>query len=96
MHRISRQLQAEKIDKKKSNEKTEKIKFQSFYNTYKLKNTNRIVEIIKKSVLKVDYLLSLGGSLVLIICMSLFIGCFSALANDSYSMPAYVSVVWRL
>lgn len=80
------------IDKKKSNEKTEKFKFQSFYNTYKLKNTNRIVEIIKKSVLKVDHLLSLGGSLVLIICMSLFIGCFSALANDSYSMPAYVNV----
>lgn len=80
------------IDKKKSNEKTEKFKFQSFYNTYKLKNTNRIVEIIKKSVLKVDHLLSLGGSLVLIICMSLFIGCFSALANDGYSMPAYVNV----
>ena len=80
------------IDKKKSNDKTEKFKFQSFYNTYKLKNTNRIVEIIKKSVLKVDHLLSLGGSLVLIICMSLFIGCFSALANDSYSMPAYVNV----
>lgn len=80
------------IDKKKSSEKTEKNKFQSFYNTCKLKNTNRIVEIIKKSVLKVDHLLSLGGSLVLIICMSLFIGCFSALANDSYSMPAYVNV----
>lgn len=43
-----------------------------------------------------DYLLSLGGSLVLIICMSLFIGCFSALANDSYSMPAYVSVVMAI
>ena len=80
------------IDKKKSNDKTEKFKFQSFYNTYKLKNTNRIVEIIKKSVLKVDHLLSLGGSLVLIICMSLFIGCVSALANDSYSMPAYVNI----
>lgn len=80
------------IDKKKSSEKTEKNKFQSFYNTCKLKNTNRIVEIIKKSVLKVDHLLSLGGSLVLIICMSLFIGCFSVLANDSYSMPAYVNV----
>lgn len=80
------------IDKKKSNEKTEKIKFQSFYNTYKLKNTNRIVEIIKKSVLKVDHLLSFGGTLILMICMSLFIGCFSALANDSYSMPAYVNV----
>lgn len=80
------------IDKKKSNEKTEKIKFQSFYNTYKLKNTNRIVEIIKKSVLKVDHLLSFGGTLILMICMSLFIGCFSALANDSYSMPAFVNV----
>lgn len=80
------------IDKKKSNEKTEKIKFQSFYNTYKLKNTNRIVEIIKKSVLKVDHLLSFGGTLILMICMSLFIGCFSALANDSHSMPAFVNV----
>lgn len=80
------------IDRKTSSEKTEKNKFQSFYYTYKLKNTNRIVEIIKKSVLKVDHLLSLGGSLVLMICMSLFIGCFSALANDSYSMPAYVNV----
>ena len=80
------------IDKKKSNEKTEKIKFQSFYNTYKLKNTNRIVEIIKKSVLKVDHLLSFGGTLILMICMSLFIGCFSALANDSYSTPAFVNV----
>ena len=79
------------IDKKKSSEKTEKYKFQSFY-VYKRNNVNRIVEIIKKSVLKVDHLLSLGGSLVLMICMSLFIGCFSALANDSYSMPAYVNV----
>lgn len=80
------------IDKKKSSKKTEKYKFQSFYNVYKRNNANRIVEIIKKSVLKVDHLLSLGGSLVLLICMSLFIGCFSALANDSYSMPAYVNV----
>ena len=80
------------IGKKTSGEKTEKNKFQSFYNAYKRNNANRIVEVIKKSVLKVDHLLSFGGTLVLIICMSLFIGCFSALANDSYSMPAYVNV----
>lgn len=80
------------IDKKKSSEKTEKYKFQSFYNVYKRNNANRIVEVIKKSALKVDHLLSLGGTLILMICMSLFIGCFSALANDSYSMPAYVNV----
>lgn len=80
------------IDKKKKNEKTNRNEFRPFLNGEKKQNGIRIVEIIKKGSLKVDHILSFGGTLILMICMSLFIVCFSALANDTYSVPTYVSV----
>lgn len=56
-----------------------------------LVNTGKVfVNVIKKVALSANNLMAAGSAMVLVVCMSLFLGCFSALANESSIVPAYI------